>query len=688
MIARIPNKTRDVAILVGVALAFASAVPNDSPRAEGSADQNIMIVLDGSGSMWGKLGQESKTKLALSQKFLSDLLSKPSPKANWGLASFGHRRAGNCSDAQVIVPPAPASKDAILRTIEKHNPRGKGPLSLALTQTAEALDPNTNGAIVLVHDGYDNCRQDPCDVANAISQSHPKLAIHVISLDLPDDTVKAMSCLADKTGGRMYPVRTEAQFAKAANDIFETVTGAPSATAGEATSDATTSSADVDPSQRDQGPPRVRATASLQDNQSQSVRDVVWQILSPASPQDVLFESQATELTQRLEPGRYIVRGRIGLAAQETQITIEEKGESAVQLSFNAGVLQLNRDPVEKASPGGPGPGPAFVTLRQDDGGDNADDGAPLWIGAVEASQSLVVPAGRYRIDAQLGPTSQTQAVTVTAGETAPITLTGDYGVLQLSSTLAHPAPQADTQQPDSTPDALPNVTYVVRIDDPTQPGGRRELARSAAANAAFQLQPGTVYVEARLGQARQEQRFAISKGTVLRHAFAFNVAPVTLRASIGEDPVSKDTAVTYTIFDTSQGQPKRIAVVSRQSSTLTLPAGRYRVRGDVGPSVSGTRDAIDVTAGTPVTISVPLNAGRVTLKPATAGGAARLPRLQIRTDGDNGKVVWSGRVGRETTAILPPGRFVLEGRTSSQPIQRFAVVPGETIEVVAKPER
>ncbi len=64
-----------------------------------------MIVVDGSGSMWGNLGTDKRPKLEMVREALRALLPSLRTDARVGLASFGHRRRGNCGDAEVIVPP-------------------------------------------------------------------------------------------------------------------------------------------------------------------------------------------------------------------------------------------------------------------------------------------------------------------------------------------------------------------------------------------------------------------------------------------------------------------------------------------------------------------------------------------------------------------------------------------------------
>ncbi len=66
-----------------------------------------MVLLDGSGSMWGKPNGDSAASSTPRATALHEGLARIRPDVRLGLASFGHRRRGNCSDAEVIVPPEP-----------------------------------------------------------------------------------------------------------------------------------------------------------------------------------------------------------------------------------------------------------------------------------------------------------------------------------------------------------------------------------------------------------------------------------------------------------------------------------------------------------------------------------------------------------------------------------------------------
>lgn len=654
-----------IALSLGVATGIARADDHDP---------TLMIVLDGSGSMWGKLSDGTDTKLALSQQFLIDSLKSARPNLKLGFASFGHRRAGNCADAQVIVAPNPGSAKNIIAHIEKHNPRGKGPLSLALRRAAEAISPKAQSAIVLIHDGYDNCRQNPCDVANEISKSHPNLKIHTIGLDLPRSALNAMSCVAKKTGGTMRLAKNATALKSAVEDALALTALRPPEKIARATTNATRANADKNA--LNSGPPRIRISASFKTDTNQLLRDVDWQVVSEKNPNDVRLERRATELTALLPAGDYLVRARAGLAKTDQKISVKEKGETHQTLRLDAGMIAFERGAPQTAAEGPSKP--AFISIRSKDNAPSKEYARPTWIGTDKGTAPLVVPSGSYDIEIARGSTQKNMTATVAAGKITKVNTLLSDGVLVLDSTIAaSDVPDTDAAGPSARPQ---EISYIISVDDPSYPGGRREIARSAAGHAEFSLSPGTVYVEARIGHAQRQRRLAIGSGQIVRHQFEFDLANVTLAAMIGDQPIPTSTPIQFTVFALSSGRPKRLTSVSKQNPSLVLPSGRYRFEANVAGKLIGKSKDIEIFAKTrPTTVTVPLNAGQLTLENERSTSQASLPRYQIRNTSTD-EIVWRGRVTQSKTTLVPPGHYILETRgTPKRPPQTFAVELGQT---------
>ncbi|MEL6375161.1 MAG: hypothetical protein AAFR04_14475, partial [Pseudomonadota bacterium] len=197
------------------------------PAQAQSPRKTVMIVFDGSGSMWGAMTGAKDAKFFLGRKGLSQAFTamRRPQSINAGIFAFGHRRKGSCDDASALLEPTPLEPKAVLAPLQKFNPKGKGPLTLALTKMAASY-PSISGlaGVIVIHDGADNCRGDPCAFASRFTRSHPGVPIQVVSLGLKPAAVEAVRCLADRTGGSYQNVTDAAQAPDAVAKAWRTAT--------------------------------------------------------------------------------------------------------------------------------------------------------------------------------------------------------------------------------------------------------------------------------------------------------------------------------------------------------------------------------------------------------------------------------------------------------------------------------
>ena len=69
--------------------------------------QDVMVVYDASGSMWGQI--DGVTKIEIAREVLGDLVNQWSADTNLGLVAYGHRREGDCGDIETVIAPQPIS---------------------------------------------------------------------------------------------------------------------------------------------------------------------------------------------------------------------------------------------------------------------------------------------------------------------------------------------------------------------------------------------------------------------------------------------------------------------------------------------------------------------------------------------------------------------------------------------------
>lgn len=197
-------------LVFGAAVA-AIALTLGSERAR--ADEAV-LVLDASGSMWGKI--EGKTKAEIAKGVVSDLLAQVPAERSLGLVAYGHRREGDCADIEEVAAVG-ADRAAIKSAVNALNFKGKTPLTAAVRFAAEKLRYKQQKAtVILVTDGAETCKADPCALGAELEAAGVDFTAHVIGFGLENATEEAgLKCLAEATGGKYLSAKTGAGLAAA-----------------------------------------------------------------------------------------------------------------------------------------------------------------------------------------------------------------------------------------------------------------------------------------------------------------------------------------------------------------------------------------------------------------------------------------------------------------------------------------
>ncbi|PID36115.1 MAG: VWA domain-containing protein, partial [Rhodobacterales bacterium] len=162
---------------------------------------SAVLVLDGSGSMWGQI--DGVAKITIAQDVVGDLLQVIPEEQALGLTVYGHRRKGDCSDIETLVAPGMGTRDAIAAAVNAIKPKGKTPMTDAVIAAAQSLRYTEEKAtVILVSDGIETCNPDPCAAARALEEAGVDFTAHVIGFNVNDPSAVAqMQCLAAETGG-------------------------------------------------------------------------------------------------------------------------------------------------------------------------------------------------------------------------------------------------------------------------------------------------------------------------------------------------------------------------------------------------------------------------------------------------------------------------------------------------------
>ncbi len=179
------------------------------------AAENVMLVLDASGSMWGQV--EGKAKIEIAREAVDRLVDNWKPEDRLGLVAYGHRRKGDCQDIETLFAPAPVDAESFRSRVRALNPVGMTPLSAAVIQAADVLKSSEQKAtVILVSDGEETCNLDPCQVGKDLETAGVDFTAHVIGFDVSNPAHQAqLRCLAQNTGGQYFNAKDATDLAGA-----------------------------------------------------------------------------------------------------------------------------------------------------------------------------------------------------------------------------------------------------------------------------------------------------------------------------------------------------------------------------------------------------------------------------------------------------------------------------------------
>ncbi|WP_169516650.1 vWA domain-containing protein [Kaistia adipata] len=162
---------------------------------------DVMLVIDASASMAGKLGRDRKIDL-VAESIEAAVTDFPT-EARIGLLAFGAKSKTSCTDAAVVTKPQRNGNEAVTTAAAKLTPRGKAPLAVAVERAANAINYRSERATVIVFvDKVEACDANPCVLAESLATRAKDLTVEVIGLGLDEKEIEQVACLADKTGGK------------------------------------------------------------------------------------------------------------------------------------------------------------------------------------------------------------------------------------------------------------------------------------------------------------------------------------------------------------------------------------------------------------------------------------------------------------------------------------------------------
>jgi Ca-activated chloride channel family protein len=444
-----------------LALAALLLLPVTAARAA-----ETVIVLDGSGSMWGRV--DGRTTIEIARDALAGLTRAMPPGSRLGLMAYGHRRAGDCADIETLIAPTTLDPARFAEAARRVTPRGRTPISAALRQAAQG----GAGRIVLLSDGIETCVPDACADIRALRAQGVDVTVHVIGFDIAGAADRAaLACIAEATGGRFVPARSAADLARALAELA----GAPPAALREpAPSPAPPTVTETNLSLEAvevEGGPRVAAT---------------WRLVALSDPPREVLRSPLTHVQARVPPGDYEVHVTAGVVRLSEQFRVDGAQQAhRVVLGMGTVTARALLAPGAAAAPGG------WTVLADEVSGYRTGDQV---LRSSLTSPSLRLPQGSYRMRWTGGAIERVEDFAVEAGGTVALDFDLQAGRVRVASDPGRPFP-----------------SWAVRRAEE-----ERVLASVATTTGDFLLPAGDYVVMLRLeGRVAAERRVSVAAGQV-----------------------------------------------------------------------------------------------------------------------------------------------------------------------------
>lgn len=637
-----------ITLILPLELAFAES-DDDASEAP-----TTMLILDGSGSMWGQL--DGVNKIVIARKAVRDLLDGRDLETPLGLMSYGHRRKGDCGDIETLVPVDRGTGPAITSAVEALNPKGKTPLSESLRQAAKILHSREERAtVLLVTDGLETCNADPCAVAAELEASGVDFTVHVVGFDIAAEESANVACIAETTGGQFLAADNAEQLGTAMSTAVE------AAEEGGRQSAVAVLSSEDDPI--DDMVLRWTATP-LGDNGT------------PAGPPVIDTERSRPLYLSNLKPGRYRVAATRNTASGHVDLKIDSEPQDSKRhpVSLDAGIVtvdavlnsggeEITRNLVWRIYSLGNSGKPREL-IRQSSGAD------VRWI----------LGPGHYEVEAELDAVRNSMEFSVSSGERSVRTL--DLAAAHLTLRAAHaeggPFTVGLVQW------AIYPVTDGVADESPITKGADDDPE-------SFTVAAGSYKIRTEIDGAVHWTPMTLAPGSDFEQTVVLGTARVIFMPQLAADGSPPERRIEWTVYpvgaDGVAVSERTYRTSARGSRAIVLPAGTHEIAIDADGYAD--RKRIDIAAGPEQEIPIVLDAAEVRLVPLSAAGRALIEeRLEwdfhpLDADGEAGKRILRrpGRGGID--ALVPAGQYLLRVRGRDATYNAvIELVPGQAGEV------
>jgi uncharacterized coiled-coil DUF342 family protein len=186
-------------------------------KASGDVKKNVILILDGSGSMWGRIN--NVPKISIAKEKVLDAVNEVPEHLSVGLMAYGHRREADCNDIELIGVKAGDDRSGLLQFVKNLSPRGKTPLTRSMEISSKYLAEG--GSMVLISDGKESCGEDPCEFVKKVKSLGIDFKVHVIGFDVSGEEKAQLECIAEAGDGKYLTADNDKELQTAFNEVQE-----------------------------------------------------------------------------------------------------------------------------------------------------------------------------------------------------------------------------------------------------------------------------------------------------------------------------------------------------------------------------------------------------------------------------------------------------------------------------------
>ncbi|PXA97909.1 hypothetical protein DMC47_10965 [Nostoc sp. 3335mG] len=199
-----------------------------APAGARAAPVRVVVAVDGSGSMAGRLG--GQTKLDLARRAALTFVDGLPETVETSLLVFGQQgsnseagKARSCAGIDMLAPMS-GDRARLVDSVSKLKAVGWTPLALALERAEAQLQASSVAGeqiIYVVSDGEETCGGDPVAVARRINAGKSRAIVNVIGFGLPSGEAAALKAVADAGGGSFVNVANQAEYDRTIAEVRE-----------------------------------------------------------------------------------------------------------------------------------------------------------------------------------------------------------------------------------------------------------------------------------------------------------------------------------------------------------------------------------------------------------------------------------------------------------------------------------